>query len=426
MVDRFRRLIGHGPLALFKGLMAYGLAELSVRLVRLVTVILIARQLPPDIVGVAALSLTLFELVRVLANVGVGQTIIAADAARLDATCNTAHRLFWLWCGGVALVQVAVAGLLWLGFDQPLAAQMLGVLALVYLFMPGGLVSCYLLMREGRAATTARTVAIQTIADHILSAALLLLWQSPWSIILPKLLTAPIWLVLTRRARPWQPFAGAGREPVRGLLRFGLPVLATEMMAALRVQLDKLIIAASFGVTTLGTWFFAFNAGIGIASSLITAFGTLAFPALCAGDGADTRRRLKMVAAMGALIFVPMVLAQSLLAPLYVPVIFGAHWVHAIPLIATLCLAGIPMICATVTTAWLRASGRPGRDAVAALAATVASLTGLWIGCQTGDPVHAAIGWVGGTTLVILPFAAFTLWRALSPSFSPALKEALA
>jgi lipopolysaccharide exporter len=331
-------------------------------LVRLVTVILIARQLSPDIVGVAALSLTVFELVRVLANVGVGQRIIAADAARLDATCNTAHRLFWLWCGGVALVQVAVAGVLWLGFDQPLAAQMLAVLALVYLFMPGGLVSCYLLMREGRAATTARTVATQTIADHILSAALLLLWQSPWSIILPKLLTAPIWLVLTRRARPGSLFAAAGTGACcMALLRFGLPVLATEMMAALRVQLDKLIIAASFGVTTLGTWFFAFNAGIGIASSLITAFGTLAFPALCAGDGADARRRLKMVAAMGLLIFVPMVLAQSLLAPLYVPIIFGAHWTHAIPLIATLCLAGIPMICATITTAWLRASGRPGR-----------------------------------------------------------------
>jgi O-antigen/teichoic acid export membrane protein len=410
-----RRLIGHGPLALGKGLMAYGLAELSVRVVRLVTVILIARQLSPEIVGVAALSLTVFELVRVLANVGIGQRIIAADAAQLDATCNTAHRLFWMWCGGVAL-----------GFDQLLAAQMLAVLALVYLFMPGGLVSCYLLMREGRAATTARTVATQTIADHILSAALLLVWQSPWSIILPKLLTAPIWLVLTLRARPWQPVAAAGMVPLMALLRFGLPVLATEMMASLRVQLDKLIIAASFGVTTLGTWFFAFNAGIGIASSLITAFGTLAFPALCASDGTDARARLKMVATMGLLIFVPMVLAQSLLAPLYVPVIFGAHWAHAIPLIATLCLAGIPMICATITTAWLRASGRPGVDAMAALAATLASLAGLWLGCQSGAPLHAAAGWVIGTALIALPFAAFTLWRAFSPSSSPVLKEALA
>jgi O-antigen/teichoic acid export membrane protein len=426
MKDQFRRFMGHGPLALCKGLMAYGLAELSVRLVRLVTVVLIARQLSPDIVGVAALSLTLFELVRVLANVGVGQRIIAAEAGLLDATCNTAHRLFWIWCGGVALVQLGVSAVLWLGFGEPLAAQMLGVLALVYLFMPGGLVSCYLLMREGRAATTARTLATQTIADHILSAALLLLWQSPWSIILPKLLTAPIWLVLTRRARPWQPIPAAGMVPHMALLRFGLPVLATEMMAALRLQLDKLIIAASFGVTTLGTWFFAFNAGIGIASSLITAFGTLAFPALCAGGEHDARGRLKMIAALGVLIFVPMVLAQSLLAPLYVPVIFGPHWVHAVPLIATLCLAGIPMICATITTAWLRASGRPGVDAMAALGATTASLAGLWIGCQWGAPLYAAAGWVAGTALIALPFAGFTLWRAVSRSSSPALKEALA
>lgn len=37
--------------ALLNGLFAYGLAELSVRLVRLVTIIVIARQLAPEIVG---------------------------------------------------------------------------------------------------------------------------------------------------------------------------------------------------------------------------------------------------------------------------------------------------------------------------------------------------------------------------------------
>jgi O-antigen/teichoic acid export membrane protein len=427
MEDRLKRLIGPGPYALCKGLMAYGLAELSVRVVRLLTVVVIARQLAPDIVGIAALSLTMFELVRVLANVGVGQKIIMSDAALLDATCNTAHRLFWLWCIGVALFQLILAAIVWRWFGQVLPAQMLATLSLVYLFMPGGLVSCYLLMREGRAATTARTIATQTIADHLLTALLLLAWQSPWSIILPKLLTAPIWLIMTRTARPWHPVVGAGAVSMRDLLSFGLPVLATEIMAALRTQMDKLIIAASFGLTALGTWFFAFNAGIGIASSLITAFGTLAFPSLCnAGSPEEQQTRLKMLTTIGALLFVPLAAAQAGLAPYYVPLIFGAHWVHAVPLIALLCLATIPMTAAAISTAWLRANGRPAMDALAAMVMTAASLAGLWAGAATGSIMAAAFGWVGGAALIALPFTAITLWRALSPLSPISNKKAIA
>jgi O-antigen/teichoic acid export membrane protein len=415
MLAKLKNRIGHGPLAMLSGLAAYGSAELAVRIVRLCTVVIIARQLAPDIVGVAALSLTLFELIRVLANIGVGQRIIAAPADVLDATCNAARRLFWAWCLLVALVQCVVAAALAILFAQPLAGAMLAVLSLVYLFMPAGLVQCYLLMREGRAGTTARTTATQTIADQLLTTGLLLAWPSPWSIVLPKLLTAPIWLVMTRRARPWVADASAGYVPMLAMLRSGLSVLATDMLIAVRTQVDKLIIASTLGVSALGTYYFAFNAGIGIVSSLIAAFGTVIFPSLCAQTaGAARAQKLAMAAVLGVGIFVPIIAAQSLLAPFYVPLVFGAHWAHAAPLISILCLAGIPMLAGTLTTQWLRAHDRAHVDAVGGLVACVAALSGLLVGTQMGSLSAAALGWVAGLTLAILPFAAFTLRPVLS------------
>ena len=398
--------------AMIKGLAAFGAAELAVRLVRLLAVIIIARQLAPEIVGVAALTLTAFELIRVLANIGVGQQIIASDADQLDALCNSAYRIFWIWCGLVALVQLLVAAILAFGFDQVLSGQMLAVLALVYAFMPGGLVQCFLLMREGRAATTAKTAAIQTIADHILTAALLIVWPSPWSIVLPKLLTAPIWLVLTRRARPWVANGSAGHIPARQLMRFGTSVLATDLMLAMRSQLDKLIIAATLGVTALGTYFFAFNAGIGVVLSLISAFGTVAFPHLCAvPEGRARSRKLHSVILLGSTLFLPIILLQTLLAPYYVPLIFGENWTHAIPLISILCLAAIPMLFTAMTTVWLRANDKPDLDAKAGLVSCIAALGGLYIGTQSGDIVIAAAAWVAGLALAALPFSAVILAR---------------
>jgi len=412
---------------LIKGLAAFGAAELSVRLVRLVTVVLIARQLAPDIVGIAALTLTAFELIRVFANIGIGQQIIAADADRLDALCNSAHRIFWIWCGLVAAIQLLVAGILAFGFGQTLSGQMLAMLALVYLFMPGGLVQCFLLMREGRAATTAKTAATQTIADHLLTAALLVIWPSPWSIVLPKLLTAPIWLLLTRRARPWKVDLAAGFIPARTLMRFGVSVLATDMMLAMRGQMDKLIVAATLGVSSLGTYFFAFNAGIGVSSSLISAFGTVALPWLCAAPAGRARlRKLHSVILLGSALFLPLILMQALLAPYYVPIIFGANWEHAVPLISILCLAGIPMLFTAITTAWLRANGRPEIDAKAGLASCLTALGGLYIGTQFGGIESAAGYWLAGLAIVALPFSALILARAARVHQSPITKEAFA
>ncbi len=426
MLARLHDNIGEGPLAILKGLAAFGSAEMIVRVVRLVVVLLIARRLAPEIVGVAALTLSVFELVRVLANIGVGQQIIAASEARLDATCNTAHRVFWFWCSGVAVVQMLAALSLAFIFKQTLAGEMLGVLALVYFMMPGGLVQCYLLMREGRASTTARTSATQTVADHILTAALLSVWPCAWAIVMPKLLTAPIWLILTRRARPWQPKPEAGYLPARALFSFGLTVLATEVIIAARGQVDKLIIAATLGVSALGTYFFAYNAGIGIISSLISAFGTVVFPKLCAVPTGQARSSsLQTAIVLGSAIFLPIIAMQSFLAPLYVPIIFGEKWHHAAPLIGTLCLAGVPMFLAALTTDWLRAEGRAGFDAFANAISCTLALGGLFIGTTTGSLNYAAAFWVGGLALGIFPYAGRVLFRALNPNETYQQKEVL-
>lgn len=393
-----------GKLPIINALMAYGSAQLAVRLVRLVVVIIIARQLVPELVGIAALTLTIFELTRVLANIGVGQKIIASSEKEFEKTCNSAHRIFWIWCPMVAAIQGLVAIGLYYVFDQKLSAQMLGVLCLVYFFMPGGLVQCFRLMRAKKMTICAKIEAIQTISDHILTCVMLLIWVSPWSIVLPKLLTAPIWLIMMRRSDNWQSDASHGYIEIYSMVRFGLSVLATDSLTAIRSQADKLIVGASLGVGALGTYYFAFNAGIGIVSALITAFGTVIYPHICS-DASDHERDYKMKLAVGAgiAIFTSAAAAQYILAPYYVPVIFGDKWTHATPLIQVLALASIPMICLALTTAWLRANNRANVDALAGLLVSIASLGAMAIGSQYGL-YAAAASWVFGMIIIALPF----------------------
>lgn len=390
---------------LLRGVAAFGSAELANRIVRLMATIIIARQLAPDIVGEAALALTLFEIVRVLAGIGVGQAIIASDEDRLAATCNTARALFWGWSAVMVVLQLGVAAILGFGFGQETAAAMLAVLALVYPIMPGGLVQVHLAMREGRHAKLAKTAATQAIADQVLTMVLLLAWPSPWSIVLPKLLTAPIWLAMSSRNRPWTADAAAGRVPLKGLLRFGSGVLVADGLNALRAQGDNLIIAAMMGTSALGTYYFAFNAGLGISTALVGAFGTVSFPLLCAAADPQRRTALRHVIWTGIALFAPLVALQALFAPLYVPLVFGDHWAFAAPLIAVLCLGGLTHLASTITANWLRCHGEVGHDAGRSLLTCLAALGGLYLGALTGDLWWAVIGLVVGQSLVALAHA---------------------
>ncbi len=404
---------------LLRGLAAYGSAEIATRIVRLVTVVIIARRIDASMIGVAALALSLFEVIRVLANAGIGQQIIMAAPAQLAATCNRAHQLFWRWCGLVAVIQLAIAAGLHLLFGQAAAALMLAVLAGVYLAMPAGLVQIYLLMRAGRMSTTARIGATQTLLDHVLTMLLVLAWPSAWAIVLPKLLTAPIWTLLVRRAMPWRADPSAGTVSAAIFVAPAIGVLGTELATAARQQLDKLLIGALLGVKALGLYYFAFNAGLGITTAFVSAFGIVLFPLLAnAAAGIERAVRYRQALLAGIGLFLPVTLAQVLLAPIYVPLVFGARWIDAAPLVSILGMAALPLVAAAATTAWLRADGRGGTDAIANTAAGAAALLGLAMGSSSGL-AGAAAGYAAGLAVILIPFAAVVLVRASAAPHMP-------
>ena len=96
---------------LLRGFGLLGLGEFMVRSTRVVTAIVLARALGPVDLGIAATAITCFELVRILANNGLGQMVIRATPEDLDATCNTAESLIWKICFGMTALQLAAGAL---------------------------------------------------------------------------------------------------------------------------------------------------------------------------------------------------------------------------------------------------------------------------------------------------------------------------
>jgi len=335
-------------------------AELVSRVGRIFAAIILARQLDAVAFGIAAIALTIFEIMRVFTENGIGAAVIRAKPDAFDRVANTAHRLMWLVCLFLCLIQVG-AGLVveWV-LPERNAGLMVASLGLVFLIMPFGVMHAYCLQREERMKTLAKISTAQVATDHILTAILALLGYGAWAIVLPKILTAPIWLIGMLRSRAWARNRAAGFAEVSGILKFSVPVLGSELMRACRDQLDKVIISMTLGVEALGIYYFAFNAGLGVSTALNHAFANAVYPHLCAARE-KTEAFRKSVYQLG-IPFALLYCLQAALALLYVPIVFGSTWVAAAPLVAVLCLGGPARLFVDTARMNARAQGQSGLD----------------------------------------------------------------
>jgi len=364
-------------------------AEFISRFGRIIAAIILARQLDAVAFGIAAVALTIFEITRVFTENGIGAAVIRAREDNYERTANTAYRLMRGVCVTLAVVQI-IAGVVveWMlpGRD---AGAMVAVLGLVFLMMPFGVMHAYALLRAERMKELAAINTAQVASDHVLTAVLAILGFGAWAIVLPKLLTAPIWLIGMLRTKAWNRDMSAGFAPVAGILKFSWPVLGSELMCACRDQLDKFVVSFMFGVEALGLYYFAFNAGLGVSTALNRAFSNAVYPHLCAAkDQLSTyRKALRNLGIPFALVYV----AQSAMALIYVPIVFGETWAAAAPLVAILCLGGPARLLVDAARMKARAEGASGRDFRISIGFTLSVLLPFALCAHQGLSTAAAV-----------------------------------
>jgi len=391
-------------------LAAYGASEAAAKASRLFVVIAVARTLEADMIGLAAAALAAGDILKSLTENGAGQRIIAAPADTLQAHAQTGRRIFTGWCLGLCALQLLI-GAAAAATGHAMFGALLALLALEYLFMPAGLVQAALAMRSGQMRAVAAISGGQVVGANVLTVVLALVWASPLALVLPRVLAAPLWLIAMRRLHPWSPGPSGPRAPLRPFAAYGWPVLGTELVKSCRMQSDKLVVGAVLGPEALGIYFMAFNAGLGLASSFTSAFSIVLFPHLCAAQ--DRKAALGKSLTLAALALTPVVVAQALLAPVYVPILLGAAWAEHAHIVSILCLAALPALVWTGVAGWLRSENRP-RTELAVSALLAAALIANSSLCAAFGLTAIATGYVLISTLIMIG-AALILLHPKSP-----------
>ncbi|MBD2103240.1 lipopolysaccharide biosynthesis protein [Leptolyngbya sp. FACHB-261] len=341
-----------------------GGSEIAIRLVRLAVTVILARFLTPYDYGLGAVVLAVREFTQVFTRIGIGAKIVQADSEDLERLCNAGYWLNWVvFCGlfvGQCLVAFPVA---WFYHDSKLILPIC-VSALVYLLTPMAAVQAALIHRENRLEIAALAKTLQNSSNYVLSALLACLGLGMWAIVLPGVLVAPVWVWVYYSHHSWQPTSGLTTKDWPEIFSFGRNILGVELLKALRNNLDYLIVGRFIGIAELGIYYFAFNAGLGISLSIISALNSALLPHLCAArsNWLEFRKRYWSSLKIIACIIVPLVVLQSSLASFYVPTVFGKEWTAAIPILIIICLSAIPRPFAEAASQLLTAVGKPNLD----------------------------------------------------------------
>lgn len=372
-----------------------------IRVSRLLTTIILARSLTSYDYGLAAVVLTTNEFVRVFTRNGIGIRLIQVQEKHLEELAQSAYWLNWVLFIGLFALQCLVAfPIAWFYRDNSLIVPICGM-GFNLLLLPLGMVQAALIQREGRFKAIALTDMLQVCTDNILAAVFAIAGLGMWAIVLPKMLVAPIWVYFILKNHTWRPkrqFSSAGWGE---LIRFGRSVLGVELLNTLRSNLDYLIVGRFLSIQALGIYYFAFNAGFGISFGIISSIKSALLPHLCdvRSNFAQFRSRYQNSLKTISLVIVPLVLLQSLLAPFYVPIVFGQKWIDAVPILILICLSAIPRPFADSASQLLLAVDKPEIDLIWNLIFTGLFSIGLLIGVHWQS--------VGVATAVLLTHCVF-------------------
>ena len=233
--------------------------------------------------------------------------------------------------------------------------------AFIHLLTPFTTVQLALLQRNKNFEQFSKISNSVLIINNILIAIFCYLGFSFWSIPLAWIISIIFQIIFVYNSHIWLPVYSLNCKYLKEIFSFGLRTSLVEILTRTRESIDYLFVGQFLGLDSLGLYYFAFNSGLGFTLSVSRPLERTIYSEICSKlPSGFSLNDLFSCIKSASFVVVSIISIQSLLAPLYVPFLFGSKWVDAgaVPLLIIICLSGITRLpCKTVCLA-LRANGK--------------------------------------------------------------------
>jgi PST family polysaccharide transporter len=401
-----QRAVAPAPLdrRVARGALWAGGSTMLMRFMNIAVMAVVARLVAPAELGIFALALTVHAVVATFAELGVGSAVARKDLDP-DRIAGTVTTLALLTSGALAAAMAIFAEPLAEAVGSAEAAGPLRVMAITVALIGPFAVPAAQLQRDFRQDR----LFIATALSFIPSTAVLLLLAShgdgatafAWSRVAGVLATG----ILVVAAVPKRYRPGFRRKELPGLVRFGLPLAAANLVSQVLLNVDYVFVGRQLPLHEVGLYMLAFNIAAwptGVMGSILNSVVLPAFsdvrrdPALLADALSRGVRSVALLACpIGGL-------TLGLATPLLVTV-YGSKWGEAAPVLSVLTVHGVVFVMCLLFANIVIAMGRTGVLLGVQLAAIVCLLPALAVGIELGGLVGVGVAHIVVICGITLP-----------------------
>lgn len=313
-----------------RGLAWSGLSTIVLKLGGLLVSIVAARLLAPAEFGVFAIALVVHAVVLNVSDVGVSAYLVRhqGDISKIAPTVLT---IALTTSAGLAAAMALTA---------PLIAELLGssaatgpvrVLSLTVLLAGWSAVPNALLIRDFRQRSRFAAEGLGFLASSGVLVALALAGGGAMALAYSRVAGHVVTTIVFLIAVPILVRPGFDGRQVRGLLRFGLPLVGNTLVGFVLLNIDYIVIGRLLGAEPLGHYYLGFNIAswpFMIISPILGSVAIAAFSRL-RSDPQQFERSVHTALRLLLVVSVPTSLFLAALAEPLIEAVYGAKWAAA-------------------------------------------------------------------------------------------------
>jgi lipopolysaccharide exporter len=193
--------------------------------------------------------------------------------------------------------------------------------------------------------------------------------------------------------------------------RFGAFRTADLALGFLVQRIDRILVAFFFGQEALGLYAFALHIAVEPMQRLIPTFTQVMFPGLSKIKTDLTRvarvycKGLKVISAVN----LPIIAAVVVCAPMAVPMLFGDHWIDAVPLIRILSVVAAMRVLMGPSGVLTMSQGRPDLTLYWNVGLSIVAAAAMAGAAAIGNLIDVAVAFAGLYALLLLIHPLFLL-----------------
>jgi len=377
--------------------------ELARQATQFAVVVILARLVAPVDFGLLAMATFMTGLLETFAAFGATEALVQKAGAGSD-DWSSVYWLGLLLSLTVALIAMSLGPLAANFYGDHRVVPILGVIAWAGFLRAFGATQSAWLAKHMHFRIIAQAEWTGVVVGGAVALAMAWTDWGVWSLVANSLVGLGVTSVLLHVACPWRPGLVVRGSSLRATVRFGLGIQGFGIVNYFARRLDDALIGRYVGPTGLGYYSRAYQLMLYPVQNVAGVVGRVIFPAL-AEIGDDLARfraaYLRTVSAIAAVTF-PAMLGLLVTAPEVISVLYGRHWMPAVPIHQVLCVIGMLHSVAT-TVGWIYLA-RERTDLMLwwGTGASVVICSGFLVGVQWGV-MGVTVAYAISSALLLLP-----------------------